>query len=66
MNEIKAEGTRLEALVEKVEAHIRGTDQLPHETKQTYAPGRFASMARSEFQTGLMYLVRTVARPSSF
>lgn len=29
-------------------------------------PERFASMAKTEFQTGLMYLVRSVAQPTSF
>ncbi|WP_048766311.1 DUF7681 family protein [Acinetobacter sp. 243_ASPC] len=29
-------------------------------------PERFAAMAKTEFQTGLMYLVRAVAQPTSF
>ena len=29
-------------------------------------PERFAAMAKTDFQTGLMYLVRSVAQPTSF
>lgn len=29
-------------------------------------PERFAAMAKTEFQTGLMYLVRSVAQPTTF
>ncbi len=29
-------------------------------------PERFAAMAKTEFQTGLMYLVRAVAQPTTF
>lgn len=70
MNEIKAEGVRLQELVEKVQANMKDSNglllSLPHETSQAFAPGRWASIAQTDFQTGLMALTRAVARPSSF
>ena len=66
MNEIKAEGVRLHALVEKVQAYIKTVNMTPHETQQPFAPARWAAMASTDFQTGLMFLTRAVARPSSF
>lgn len=70
MNEIKAEGERLRELINKVSRHLASTDPLDHETDQNRAfehnPGRWLSIARTDFQTGLMALTRAVARPSSF
>ena len=78
MNEIKAEGERLQALVEKVMDHLER--QKTHAT--TYAehfgnseeldrirvaePERWADWARGGFQTNLMYLTRAVAQPTTF
>lgn len=53
MNEIKAEGQRIGALVEKVRA-IEGIDQ------------RWASIGATDLQTGLMALTSAVAKPTFF
>ncbi len=80
MNEIKEEGARLEALVNKVrnritlqrqgtlcksmEAHERTEPE--RERLDAAEPERWAAMAKTDFQTGLMKLVRAVAQPGSF
>lgn len=53
MNEIKAQGEQLGALIEKVRA-TEGVDQ------------RWASIGATDLQTGLMALTRSVAKPTSF
>lgn len=53
MNEIKAEGARLSALIGKVR-DTANADQ------------RAASIAQTDLQTGVMWLVRAIARPDSF
>lgn len=53
MNEIKARGAELGALVAKLRA-TQGLDQ------------RWVSIGATDIQTGLMALTRGVARPTSF
>ena len=53
MNEVKAEGIRLSALVDK----LRATDGLD---------GRWISIGATDLQTGLMALTRAIARPTTF
>ena len=53
MNEIKAKGQELEALVQKLRAHP-ATD------------ARWIAIGATDLQTGLMALTRGVARPTSF
>jgi len=53
MNEIKAEGERIGALVEKLRA-TEGLDQ------------RWISIGATDMQKGLMALTRGVAQPTSF
>ena len=53
MNEIKLQGEQLHALIGKIRA-VNGADQ------------RSVAIAQTELQTGLMWLVRAVARPASF
>lgn len=53
MNEIKAKGAELGALVEKLRA-TPGLDQ------------RWVSIGATDLQTGLMALTRAVAQPTSF
>ena len=62
MNEIKAEGERLEELVNKVKASIH--PELQADTARN--PHRWAAMAATDFQTGLMFLTRAVACPTTF
>lgn len=85
MNEIKALGPQIEAVLNKIEKHL--TDQysdtiLGQETQDPLSPllrdhkllqrikdatpGRFVALAKTEFQTGLMYLTRAVAQPTFF
>ena len=53
MNEIKAKGVELGDLVAK----LRATDGLDQ---------RWVSIGATDFQTGLMALVRSVAKPDTF
>lgn len=53
MNEIKAKGVELSALVEK----LRATDGLDQ---------RWVSIGATDLQTGLMALTRGVAQPTTF
>lgn len=69
MNEIKAKGAELAELLVKVKEHLAETGYNPPEGLEAYieaTPERFAALAKTEFQTGLMYLTRAVARPTSF
>lgn len=53
MNEVKAKGAELGELVGRVKA-------LPE------TDGRWASIAATDLQTGLMALVRSIAKPTTF
>lgn len=74
MNEIKAFGPQLEQLLAKVESHIEGQigaginsenkDEL--ERLDTAHPLRWAAIAKTDLQTGLMALTRAVAQPTFF
>ena len=75
MNEIKEEGARIQALLEKVNTHLasqtgEGLQREPsdEEKRRLFAaePWRWWAMARTDLQTGLMKLVRAVAQPESF
>lgn len=77
MNRIKAFGPQLENLIEDVRTHVAKQRPLPHEpadeqgrevlARQLDAePQRWASIAKTDFQTGLMALTRAVAQPTFF
>ena len=80
MYEIKELGPRIEAVILKVQDHVKQqrngcciieqfveiTDQETYDRLDDATPERFAAMAKTEFQTGLMYLVRSVAQPTTF
>ncbi len=79
MNEIKTICSQVQAVIEKVQKHIStqryncicDAGQQIHnldewECLEAATPERFAAMAKTDFQTGLMYLVRAVAQPTSF
>ncbi|MDB5802265.1 MAG: hypothetical protein JWL63_3204 [Rhodocyclales bacterium] len=53
MNEIKSKGNELDTLIEKLRL-IDGVDQ------------RAIAIAKTELQTGIMWLTRAVAKPQSF
>ena len=73
MNEIKAHEAATLGLVNKVHAHIQGQiivgrnlaagDTSEEERLDNAQPQRWASIARTDFQTGFMALVRAVAQP---
>lgn len=78
MNRIKAKGKQLLALHDEVERHLcvqaqsaiekagqRGEDSA-HEASRLNAaePHRWAAIAKTDLQTGIMALVRAVAQPS--
>ncbi len=66
MNEIKAAGEQLRHLVTRVQSHINSqpAPEVPH--SQVTNPGRWAALAQTDLQTGLMALTRAVAQPTSF
>ena len=71
MNEIKALGAQLDAVARKVSAHV-GAQTVAAVNMDEAAriddaqPHRWVAIARTDFQTGLMALVRAVAQPTSF
>lgn len=77
MNRIKAFGPQLESLIEDVRTHVANQRPMQHEAadeagrevlaRQLDAePQRWASIAKTDFQTGLMALTRAVAQPTFF
>jgi hypothetical protein len=73
MNEIKALGPVIEATIKKVEAHIKLQRQydmngvsVPNQQMDNATPEKFLDLAKTEFQTGLMYATRAVAQPEFF
>lgn len=76
MNEVKAKGAELQALLDRITVHNavcvqqlldRDDDTTAEEDAFTAAePGRWLSIARTTLQTGIMQLTRAVARPTSF
>lgn len=53
MNDVKALGEELEALVDRLEADLSYNQ-------------RWVAIGKTDLQTGLMALVRAIARPTSF
>lgn len=77
MNEIKALGQKIEGHIAMVQSHLRtqASNAAADEVKgdradldriQTTQPERWVSIARTDFQTGLMALTRAVAQPTTF
>lgn len=79
MNEIKVLGPQIQTVIEKVEKHIatqryncrcdanmQVCDVEEDRRLDAATPERFTAMAKTDLQTGLMYLVRAVAQPTSF
>ena len=80
MNKIKAKGNELGELVVEVQRHITNqrnqccvveqcievTNQDEYERLCRAEPERFANIAKSELQTGIMHLVRAIAQPEGF
>lgn len=70
MNEIKAEGERLQQLILKIEGHLRrteGAEASPEQERQDAAqPARWLAIGRTQLQQGLMAVTRAVAQPTTF
>lgn len=77
MNEVKALGPQIEGVILKVTAHVQeqrkawtaGGDHPADavaERLDAATPERFAALAKTDFQTALMYLTRAVAQPTFF
>lgn len=64
MNEIKAHGVELQATIEKVHAFL-DADNAEHGSPDAEAR-RWAAIAKTDLQTGLMALTRAIARPTFF
>lgn len=64
MNEIKEKGKELDALISKV--HTFNTFKADPNLVQDAQAFRWESIARTDFQTGLMALTRAVAKPEFF
>ena len=72
MNKIKALGPEIENVLVEIEEHIK-TQNKEGESDKIVAlrlhqstAYRFLSLAKTEFQTGLMYATRAVAQPEFF
>lgn len=74
MNQIKAIGSKLDELVTEVFAHLavqrddanaKNDEAEIHRITASEA-SRWVSIARTDFQTGLMALTRAVAQPTTF
>lgn len=76
MNEIKALGPQIEDMLEKVRLHninqrqaamdAQPADVVTLDRMQDATPERFTALAKTDFQTALMYLTRAVAQPTFF
>lgn len=70
MNLIKAEGNDLALLVGLVTGYLdtqrKDAGYVEGQRIDNAQPGRWASIARTHFQEGLMALTRSVAQPTSF
>lgn len=67
MNEIKAKGMELQALIEKVNTtNANPVDDAMKEQVLASEAYRWSAVARTHFQEGCMALTRAVAKPSFF
>lgn len=71
MNRIKAHGAELDRLVKDVRGHLAEQEAAAPtgdevDRIRSAEPARWAAMAKTHFQEGLMALTRAVAQPGSF
>tara|TARA_R110000822_G_scaffold298270_1_gene420966 strand:- start:397 stop:678 length:282 start_codon:yes stop_codon:yes gene_type:complete len=72
MNEVKSLGVQMECVLKKVEDHLFVQRLFENESGthvqrlDNATPERFLALAKTEFQTGLMYATRAVAQPEFF
>lgn len=68
MNEVKALGPILEAVIHKLQSHVAKQRGITgNEDRMNNAtPERFLAMGKTEMQDGLMHMTRAVAQPEFF
>ena len=80
MNKVKALGPQIEGVILEVQAHVNAqrnacvtmdmvpvvNDQAELDRLEAATPERFTALAKTDFQTALMYLTRAVAQPTFF
>lgn len=74
INSIKSSGAVLEQLLAQVKEHLNrqsrtlldGDDEAAAKRHEAAEPHRWFAMARTDLQTGLMRLVRSVVQPGGF
>jgi hypothetical protein len=72
MNEVKALGVQMEGVLLRVDAHVKNKRSVDNgsgthqQGLDNATPERFLALAKTEFQTGLMYATRAVAQPEFF
>ena len=72
MNEIKALGPKIEEILIKVQNTVDEqrnesiVKPAEHERMENATPERFLALAKTDFQTALMYTTRAVAQPEFF
>lgn len=65
MNEVKEKGAELGDLVAKVQAYLK-QQHADAGSESTLDPQRWAAIAKTDLQTGLMALTRSIAQPGFF
>lgn len=70
MNAVKLLGKAQEEMLLQIQEYIKSqrdnADSTDIQRMENATPERFAALAKTEFQTGLMYLTRAVAQPEFF
>lgn len=66
INKIKATGSVLESLVQEVHDHLNSQVGDAFDSYIDLEPFRWAEMGKQNLQTGLMFLTRSVAQPTTF
>ena len=66
MNEIKLHGEATRALLDKVRDVIKDAAPAEDESHEADHPSYWLRYADGSFRTGVMYLIRAVAQPTTF
>lgn len=68
MNKVKALGPQIELVLIEIGGYLyrQEEDKNNHARTDKATPERFLALAKTDFQTGLMYATRAVAQPEFF
>lgn len=66
INKIKATGSVLESLIEEIHAHLNNQVGDAFDSDIDFEPFRWLNLGKTDLQTGLMFLTRSVAQPTTF